>query len=68
MARTLILCVDCGCDTSGSYVCCDLKDGEWCPECHDKTACGRQEAPHGEGCATFVSSFGSEVPGAEMPS
>ncbi len=45
-------CCNCDKDTSNLYFMCDMLDGEWCPECWEKTACS--QGVHGEGCPTKV--------------
>ncbi len=47
-----IICCGCGKDATNQHYMCDLVDGEWCPECFEKTDCG--QGKHGEGCPTTV--------------
>lgn len=51
MANTeKVICSTCGTDCSNQFWMCDEIEGTWCPECFDKTPCGKGE--HGEGCPT----------------
>lgn len=50
--REPTICTDCFRPTSAHFFMCDRVDGEWCPECFEKTKCGRGK--HGEGCPTAV--------------
>ena len=51
-----VICGNCDRDCSRHYWMCDRDDGEWCPECWEKTACS--QGVHGEGCPTQVFSDG----------
>jgi len=50
--KQLQFCSKCGKPLVGVYLLCDRKDGQWCEDCFDQTACGKGK--HGEGCFTKV--------------
>lgn len=50
--REPVTCTACGAKDLQHFLMCDETLGEWCPECFDKTPCGKGE--HGEGCSTSV--------------
>jgi hypothetical protein len=46
-----ITCCACGKETSREYFMCDeIMNDEWCPDCFEQTDCG--QGKHGEGCPT----------------
>src|SRR4051812_15928555 len=49
---TIIICCNCEIECTDHYWICDRDDGEWCPECWDKTACS--QGVHGDECPTQI--------------
>lgn len=47
-----VICCNCEADCTRRYFMCEEDDGQWCPECWEKTACCA--GVHGEGCPTLV--------------